>query len=368
MVLLGGSSVSFASPDFIPCNYTYHITYYDSPNGGTINGYSNGQTQTIQRNNIPCGNSGYSGSATASPSAGYGFSSWASSSAISLSSKSANPTSFSMGPGSGSITANYVPLPDILGVLSYSCSGCGSSNKPSPSSEATSSSSASGFSQSKYCGVEGGVSDPYCIWVATGRYDGSNYAHLLLIDNTSTTTDGSPYRYPNGNTTVQMTLQFVSSTSVAITGMSVVFASAKGNSINIGNAFEETYTDQLGAALVDMQHNMFEEGGFLLNTNQNLLGENYRTMSYAVSDLSSVLAAITQTQNYDYFTIPHLYAAAVNWKSFACPIGYVGIAAAGIGLIASVVITGGGDLPAQPLAWGLLGEGASALSLYLACS
>ena len=120
-LLSGMSSFSFAtSPDWAACNYAYNITYYDSPsNAGTINGYSNGQTQQIQHNRVPCQDYELYSSAQATPLSGYLFSSWSSSSSITLSSTSANPTDFSMGPGSGSITANYVPVPDLMNVLDF---------------------------------------------------------------------------------------------------------------------------------------------------------------------------------------------------------------------------------------------------------
>ena len=61
------------------------------------------------------------------------ISSWSSSSSISLSSSTVNPTDFSMGPGSGSITANYITAPDIMSNSIYSSSGGSPSSGTVPS-------------------------------------------------------------------------------------------------------------------------------------------------------------------------------------------------------------------------------------------
>ncbi len=299
LVLVGASSVSFAaSPDYWPCNYTYYITYYDSPsNAGTINGYSNGQTQTIQRNNVPCGNSAYYGSGQASPSNGYLFSSWTST--ASLSSTTANPTSFIMGPGSVSITAHYVPLPDILGLLSYSCSGCSSSSGSTPSSTTNNSSpsTSSGFSFSSTCGVinNNKFKDPYCLWVGTGRINGKNYVSLLFEDDSSACCDVSPWNYPSGNTTVSMTLQLVDSTHAIPTGMSTNFVPASGSPVNLGNSFQENYGTHLWSSVNELAgyESADAQAGYLPYCGTNnaycTLGMAYKVTSVAVADLVNVL-------------------------------------------------------------------------------
>src|SRR5487761_1019194 len=251
-LLTGMVSFSFAAtPDWAACNYAYNITYYDSPSSaGTINGYSNGQTQQIQHNRVPCQDYELYSSAQASPSSGYAFSSWSSSS-ISLSSTSANPAGFSMGPGSGSITANYVLLPDILNLWSYnSNSSSGSSGSAPPSvMNNTDLSSASGFSTSEQCGVMNVFNDPYCLWVSSGgKINGNSYVSLMFIDNSS----AAYPNYPHGNTTVTMTLELFNNNYANVTAMSVNFVPASGTPINLGNSFVENYGTHVWSAVVDL--------------------------------------------------------------------------------------------------------------------
>lgn len=357
-LLAGSSSFSFAeTPNYIPCDYTFTIHFYTNPsNGGTIDGYSNGQSVTYRYDPIPCSENRMTFSMQASPNSGFEFSSWSTGT-------TSNPTSLTVSAdSSASITDNFVPLPDILGLLSYSCSPpCGGSSGNSPPSTVTNSGPVSGFSQSKYCGVAA-ADDPYCIWITTDSYNGNNYAHLVLIDNTSAITDGNPYYYPNGNTTVNLTLQLVSTTSVYVTGMGVDFITAKGNPINIGDAFELTYSDTLGAELVNLQHNIWQEGSFVLGINQ-ILGENYRTLSYALGDLSYVLAVTPGTQNYDNLNIPHLYAPVTSWltsQQLSCILGFAALGA-GTTAAASIFFTWGLDSElAEPVIVASFGAG----SLY----
>ena len=349
--------------------HTNNLYLDDSPaSAGTIvyegADYSNGAVVA------PSCNKGY----TISPNAadGYGFNDWSFSGSGSVSSLNSNTITYTASGTNGAtgyLTANYLPL-DSVQTLSYSSGGSSGSGSAAPQSYSTTGSALSGFAPTEYCGKDGG--DPYCFWFSTGTINSNNYAYMVLIDNTSSHTDGGLYSFPTGNTSVEVTMQLVNSNSVNIDAMSITFAPASGNSVNVGDAFEETYSSQLGTGLVNLQDDIWNQGHFMLgDSNQTLatLGESFMTMSYSLGDLSYVLSVTPPTSSYDNFNVPHLYAGAFNWKSIACPIGYAGVAAGGVGIIiASVAATGGADIEVTPIAFAILDDTLSGVSLYLACS
>lgn len=209
------------------------------------------------------------------------------------------------------------------------------------------------------------------MWFGTGTLNGYNYAYILLIDNTSSHTDGGLYNFPTGNTTVQMTLQLGSSSSAIVTALSVLFAPSHGSVANIGDAYQETYSSQLGTAFVNLQDDIWNEGHFMigdLNNTISTLGENFMTMSYALGDLSYVLSVTPPTVNYDSMTIPHLYSAAFTWMSALCIAGIVAIALGGYGLIvATVTFSDGTGLTVSGLMFSWVSYAMTGYLLYLQC-
>src|SRR5487761_42290 len=246
-LLTGMVSFSFAAtPDWAACNYAYNITYYDSPsNAGTINGYSNGQTQQIQHNRVPCQDYELYSSAQATPLSGYLFSSWSSSSSISLSSTSANPTGFKMGPGSGSITANYVAKPDFMNeYLSKSSNGSYQTLSPPTTNQVDKALSESGFQNSTYY-----TYSPYSITkISKGTYNNTNVVDIYYIQDNGTYSGDSF----TGNVTVGLSLVQNESdpSSYYLGAVSSNFAPLTGNGINGGDLpsvdFSTTVYNMLG--------------------------------------------------------------------------------------------------------------------------
>jgi hypothetical protein len=85
-----------AGPNYIPCNYYTTVYYMDTPsNGGTINTFTNGQSQYRQYNNVPCQDNKFGYQEQATPTPGYAFGNWTVSGGT-LSSTTANPTYLTM--------------------------------------------------------------------------------------------------------------------------------------------------------------------------------------------------------------------------------------------------------------------------------
>ena len=351
LLVVGGSRVSFASSDYQPCNYTYHITYYDSPSSaGTINGYSNGQTQTVQRNNVPCGNSSYGDSAQASPSSGYLFSSWSSSSSISLSSTTVNPTDFSMGPGSGSITANYVIAPAFGNEYIYSSSGGSPSSGtiPSPTQYTQPLSNCSARWQ-YYTN-----SDQYVDWTQYSSAaicqgvikEGATYINTVVMNYTGYVFNNGtlgPEPWYAGNVSMALVLMHNDSD---ITDPSFVAAGVlnidpvNGNKTNYGDLFFANYQTSLYKALIDMYTDISDEGQYYATVysgnppaNQTLhtTGLYYESMSFALENLAYIL------QNNSPSPGSQDWGDGTGLNGFiAAPINPIACAASVVGLVVGV--------------------------------
>ncbi len=245
------------------------------------------------------------------------------------------------------ITANYVLLPDILGLLTYSSSGSSGSSGSAPPSVTnnTNPSTASGFSTSEQCGVMGhnAFSDPYCLWVSSGgKINGNNYVSLMLIDDSS----ASNPSYPYGNTTVTMTVELGNNNNANVTAMSVNFMPASGSPVNLGNSFQENYGAHLNSSVLDLSGYVSEEGqaGYLpycwTDPTYCTLGMSYKDASWAILDLAVLLQSSSLTSSFYYYNVPNIASLVLTWRWTAGCVEALAVASPGVALMFAFPVLG----------------------------
>ena len=217
------------------------------------------------------------------------------------------------------------PIPQILNTYNFTSSNSGgTSSVPIDTiGNGTNPSSASGFSSYSECNSlnEGTYTDPFCVWVSTGYINSIKYVQLTWEDNSSKCCDHSPYNYPNGNTTVSFTM-IPSGTEAGVDLMSINFQAASGQALQVGNVFVQNYGELLYQSLNDLSSQISSEAGNFLGSNNqtlNTLGENYHTISFAVSDLSSYLQNATNCASCPgdglaNVQVPHISTEVISWK------------------------------------------------------
>jgi hypothetical protein len=290
LILMSGlATISFGfahSPNYPPCNYTYTITYYDSPsNAGTISAggstYSSGQDQIVQENNVPCSDNHYSEGAQANPSSGYVFYYW-SKSGMSLTSNSTNPTDFTMSPGYASITANY----DFMGQLYEQWTQAKSGNNPSSSSPNALPNS--GGSNSPPCNLLNGnkfSGSNWWLYVCTGKESGLNAVEMAFSQD-----GGNGW---SGNVTIAIQLlNNASKTSNWVGTISLNYESSSGSIIHMGDEWLQNYTTSLSNQLNNLQNNIgFVYPAYELNGNSTIhnLGLSYNWIYYGLQTMTNAI-------------------------------------------------------------------------------
>lgn len=208
------------------------------------------------------------------------------------------------------------PIPEVLHTFNFTSTTSETTASPFPDlANDTNGSVISGFSVNSTCGSisEGTFSDPYCLSVSTGYVNSEKYVQLLWIDNSSLCCDNPhTYDYPNGNTTVTITL--VPNGTEAVSSMGVVFQPAKGNGVGLGDDFFQNFGTLLYQSIYNASSETASEASIYIgSTNQSLntLGENYKTISFALNDLGYYLYNSTTcnsclTSGIANVQVPHL--------------------------------------------------------------
>jgi hypothetical protein len=325
------------------CDYTTTVDYYTNPTSvGTINGYSNGGSQTHYYNNYNCNDDQFQYYAKADPSLGYAFSYWSVSGGT-MSSTSSDPAYLTMSADTtADLTANFVPLPDIMNTFYCDSGGC--TTDPPPGYNTTKVTTFSG-TPTETCGTMGGYSltVPFCMLQFSATVNGTSYEALLWAENMT----NCQCSQANGNSTISIGLAETSGGDWNVTASAADFVYNNGTVANLGDNFYLGWGG--GADLAEMLVNAESVVSSQASTygssgNSTLinLSHIYKSISYSAGDLSSYLSGSGPDP-----TVGSSFSfGALSWvNSPYCNAGAVVTVVADAGLIL-VPPSGGGSLAA----------------------